>query len=164
METAAVILIETILKVSVAAALAFWEKLMMWVFDSLFVWLKDNLPKLAKFTEDALKLAFTVIKTASEELIQAVKEAWKAIRPFLFELRINFQKEASTWVRVIRSKVLKVDDAGKQPIFVTRELTEEIGFEDLPADVREAIIRGSENSREINIKELRDRELLELVN
>lgn len=164
METAAVILIVTLLEVTGVVALALWEKFMGWVVDSLFVWLKENLPKLAKFSDDVLKLAFTVVKQAAEELLQAVREAWQTIRPFLFELRMNFQKATSSWVRVITSKIVRFDETSKQPTLVTQEVTEEIGFEDLPADVREAIIRGTEKGREINIKELRDRELLEMVN
>jgi hypothetical protein len=164
METAAVDLIVTLLGITSIIAIALWEKIVEWVVESLFVWLKENLPKLAKFSDDVLKLAFTAINKASEELLQAVRKSWEMIRPFLFELRINFQEEASSWVRIIRSKIVKLDDVGKQPIIITQEVTEEIGFEDLPADVRAAIIRGSEKGREINIKELRDRELLEMVN
>ena len=164
METAAIILIVPLFEVTVAVALALWEKFMVWVVDSLFVWLKENLPNLAKISDDALKLAFTVVKQAAEELLQAVREAWKKIRPFLFELRMNFQKEASSWIRVIRSKVVRLDEASKQPVFIAKEVTEEIGFEDLPSDVREAIIRDTGKVHEINIKELRDRELLEMVN
>ena len=163
MEPAATALIMTLLQVTGVDVYALWEKFMAWVVESLTAWLQDNLPKLPKFSENVLKLAFTGIKNASEKLLQTVKEAWKAIRSFLFGLTMNFQKEASSWVRVIRSKLIKLDDAGKQLTLVTEEVTEEIGFEDIPADVRKAIIRGAENNQEINIKEIRDRELLEMV-
>jgi len=163
MESAADALIENILQVTREVAIALWEKFIPWVVECLFDWIKDTLPKLAKFSGDVVKLAFTVIKKVSEISIQAIREAWKTIRPFLFEIMMNFEKEASSWVRVIRSKLLKFN-SGEQPIIVTRESREEIAFEDMPPDVRAAIIRGSETKREINIKELRDLELLEMVN
>jgi hypothetical protein len=163
MESAAVILIVTILQVTGVVALALWEKLMVWVVESLFVWIKDTLPKLAKFSGDVVKLAFTVVTITSTISIQAIREAWKTIRPFLFGMIMNFEKEASSWIRVIRSKLLKLD-ASDKPVIVTRESREQIAFEDLPSDVREAVIRGSKENREINIKEIRDRELLEMSN
>lgn len=163
METAAIVLIVTILEVTGVVAFALWQKFMVWVVDSLFVWITDTLPKLAKFSGDVVKLAFTVVTVSSIISIQAIREAWKTIRPFLFEMMMNFEKEASTWNRVIRSKILKFN-VGEQPSVITRESREKIDFGDLPSDVRAAIIRSSDKNREINIKEGRDRELLEMFN
>lgn len=164
METAAVILLVTLFEVVGVIAFALWEKFMVWVVDSLFVWLKENLPKLAQVSEKLLKNAFTVLKIGAENLLSVVKESWKVIRPLIYELKLNFQKQVSEWSRIVQSKIYTLSGPEKIPTLVTRMVEEKVEYDDLPADVREAIIRGAEKNLEVDIKELRDRELLEMVN
>jgi|GEM_PF-2558766 len=164
METAIALFIIVLFEVGGVLAITIWGKVLEWIIDSLFIWIRDTLPKIARFSSDTVKLAFTFIKGASEGLRKAVKEAWKALKPYLSELKMKFQEDGSNWFRVIRSAIINFDNITKQPIRVTTEVTEEIGFEEMPAEMREAIIRGSRKNLEVDIKEGRNRELLEMTN
>lgn len=138
--------------------LALWRQIVSWARDSLSEWIKGNLsPSFQKATEDAL----VVIDRVKSPVISLVKKAWRELRKFLAESILTFEKKflngKARWFRRWSTKMYSIVKPKPTKVEITTE--EEIPYEDLPADVREAFLREGKNQFTVDFVEGRDKEL-----
>lgn len=149
-------ILATILGIAVAIIPGLWEKILEFANHSLFPWIEKNYPPHIAM---AVRLAFAV----ADKGIVPIRQAWKQLRQYLLKTVTEFQKKSSNkWVKRATSFIIKLlgSQSGndKQPI--AKVVTEEtIDPDFLPPDVREAWLRRSRTNYEIDVSDLRDREL-----
>lgn len=140
---------------ALAAVASFWIKIVNWAQDSFFPWMEKNFaPKVAKLTRDA----FTVIdQYAAIPLRQMVKAAWQKLRPHLLKMAMSLEKKNSTtWIKRVVSWVIKVLE---EPKVTMVETEEEVPWEDLPVEVRNAWMKNNQTNYETDVTEARDRQM-----
>jgi hypothetical protein len=144
--------------------LELWKIILVWAQESLSSWISDNLsPQYKKLSTEAL----VILDKLSSPLRKLAKIAWKELRKFIVSSMITFEKKVLPngkfqWYRNWSSKIINVVEPRK-PHIETRTETTDISFEDLPNDVREALIRSGHNKHEINFLDGRDREMEQIV-
>ena len=62
----------TIFSLAGAVAIAFWDKIRQWAFDSLFPWMRDNYPNLS----GTVREAFKKLDDAATAVRRNIKDAW----------------------------------------------------------------------------------------
>ncbi len=145
----------TIFSLAGAVAIAFWDKIRQWAFDSLFPWMRDNYPNLS----GTVREAFKKLDDAATAVRRNIKDAWGKLRKYLLKQSISLNKKsANTWIKKITSWVISGFENGKKKV-KKYETEEEVNWDELPDDVRAAAMRSDINSREENITEVRDREM-----
>lgn len=142
--------------VAIVVIIALWHNILDWAKSSLFPWIEKNLPTIV----DAVKDAFTwVDNNVAVPIRRLVKAAWNKLRNYLLKMVTRFdRKTQSTWVKQATSWVIEVLDSPK-PTVKKVETVEEVNWDDLPADVKNAWLKNNQSSRELNVTEARDQEL-----
>jgi hypothetical protein len=148
-----------ILAITAAGALIFWQKILNWAENSLYPWLKSNFPSI----EDQVRLAFANVDKAAVPIRFAVKEAWSKLREYLLKQTIELERNSSSeWIKRVTFWVVKRLESGKTA--PAKVVTEEIVSPDeLSPDVREAWLRHQKTKAELNVTEMRDKELMEMT-
>ena len=144
--------------VSAVAVVMFWKQILKWAEESLFPWIKTNIPSI----ESAVREAFSALDNKAVAIRNIIRQAWKKLREYLLKQVITFQRQSSgEWVRQATSWVIKNLESGdKVPARVTVE--EEIDWQVLPPDVRAEWLKRQKNEAQINLTEYRDREIMEM--
>jgi hypothetical protein len=145
-----------LLGVTAAVALTFWHKILGWAEESLFPWMERNLPTVA----DAVRQAFIALDNVAVAVRTRVQKAWQRVRAVLLGQMAEFARRSrSEWVRRIVTWVAKVLPSGEMaPAKLVVEQV--VNWEDLPDGVREAFLRRKQENAEIDVMEMRDRELV----
>jgi hypothetical protein len=152
-----------VLFVGAAVALIFWDQILYWADRALFPWIKENfsseLEYKARNAFAALDKVVTPIRNnikALEKLTE-IKEAWKMLRESLLKVLVQFeQKTPIEWVKRITYWAVR-NLKSKQ---VVRTVGEEIvDVNSLPDDVREEWLKRGNTTQDVDVTQLRDREL-----
>lgn len=145
----------TIFAVAGAVAIAFWDKIREWAFNSLFPWIRNNYPNLS----GTVREAFLKLDNAATAARRNIKSAWEKLRKYLLKQVVSLSKRSGNiWVKEITSWIISSIENGK-PKVKKIETVEDINWDELPDDIRAAAMRSDINSREENITEVRDREM-----
>ena len=144
---------------SAVAVVMFWKQILNWAEESLFPWIKTNIPSIESAVREAFSVLDDKVVTARNIIIG---KGWKKLREYLLKQVIKFERKSSgEWVRQATSWVIKNLESGdKVPARVTVE--EEIDWDVLPPDVRAEWLKRKKNEAQINITEYRDREIMEM--
>lgn len=143
----------------IGVAVAFWGQILTWAEESLFPWLKTNIPPLEKYAREA----FTVLDNQVTAIKKAVKQAWEHLRKYLLHQTIRLERLSHTeWLKRVTSWIIVKLESGA-PVTKKVEREEVVPWEFLPQDVREAYLRNNITSKDVNVTETRDRELETVV-
>lgn len=145
--------------VAFAAIVAFWHKIVEWAQASLFPWIEKNLPLI----ESDVKKAFAwVDNKVVVPIRRAVKKAWEMLRQYLLKTMIQFdRKTTSKWTRRVTSFLIEVLTP-QTPTVKKVETVEEVSWDDLPDDVRNAWMKNEQRSHAIDVTAIRDQQIEEL--
>jgi hypothetical protein len=148
---------------AVKVLFAFWQRIVNWANESLLPWIKDNLaPGLRQIADDALVL----IDKLKSPISRLIKKAWRELRKFLAKSIITFQTKILPdgkvqWIRHWATRMYNVVNPSEPKVTVIT--TEEpISFDDLPQDVREAVLRTQKNEIKVDFLAVRDKEIEEM--
>lgn len=148
------VLLEALLVITAAVALAYWEKICAWFADHANPWLKKNVHRLQPHILKAFQFLDSEVATPVR---RAVIKAWQKVRPYLLKAVVQFEQNArGNWVRRITSylRAKLSEDAS-----VTKRVEEvEMDWSELPEEVRERILE-TKKARKIDYVKLRDQEL-----
>jgi hypothetical protein len=141
-----------------AAAIIFWPKIIKWAESNLFPWVKEHMPGLEQVVRDA----YSVIDKFAAPAHAIIKDKWQQLRQYLlrqvekFEQQSDhtWQLETTAWVRKTLAD-LNPDDIEVEEIRSVRP----VAWEDLPVEVREAVLRKGVTTYEIDFTEARDAEI-----
>ena len=148
-------IIGAILLVGVAVAATFWRTIISWAHDSLFPWVEKNVPSLL----GVLKTAFVLLDKVAVAVRVTAKEAWQRLKAILIKQVLKFVRVDGTWHRVFESWMTSKEDENKA-IRITTE--EAVVWEELPDDVREALVRRAELN--VDVTALREQEIMSMEN
>lgn len=138
------------------AIIALWHKILDWAHSSLFPWLEKNLPTILGTVKDAFTWVDNKVAVPIRRL---VKSAWNKLRSYLLKMVTQFERKTqSTWIKRVTSWIIAVLDSPK-PTVKKVETVEEVNWDELPPDVKEAWLKNNQSSRELNVTEARDQEL-----
>lgn len=153
------LIIAVIGAIAAAVALIFWHKILGWAENSLFPWLKKNIPSI----EDQIRWAFAKVDNVATPIRLAVKEAWSKLRKYLLKQTIVLKRQSSSkWIVRVTSWMVKRLESG-ETVPVKQETEETKSWDELPEDVREAFLRQEKENAELNVTDTRDRELQEMT-
>lgn len=145
-----------VLFIGSAVVLTFWNRILKWARDTLFPWIRENLPWLANDVTNA----FLALDKVATSIRRKIKDAWKTLREYLLKILVQFEQNTQNdWVKRITYWAIRNLESNKPE--VARVVEEEIvDFDSLPDDVREEwLMRRSNISQDVNVTQLRDREL-----
>ncbi len=147
-------LIVGIIAVCLTAAIAFWHKILDWTHESLFPWIKKNIPQLEGYARAAFSWFDQNIAVPARKLI---KEGWKKFCEYVLKTVINFERSygATRWTRKIKSFLMTPAKELKK----IETIEQDISWEELPNDVREAFLRRGSNVNDFNFTEAREKEI-----
>ncbi|MBG1260611.1 hypothetical protein [Nostoc commune] len=185
METFVQVLLAVLLIGTVAAALLFWEKILLWAHKTLFPWINKNLPGL----KDDVRYAFVRLdnvvtpirnKIKALENLTDIKKAWEKLREHLLKVLVEFHlntrsqwvKQTTAWVirhvefKQVASGVTEiVDDSpirtlqSNKPEVVRLVKEEIVDVDSLPDDVRKEWLKRGNTTQDMDVTQLREREL-----
>ena len=143
------------LGVAATFALIFWEQILGWAQDSLFPWIKNNIPSI----ESAVRKAFSALDNQAVDTRKIIRKAWKKLRKFLLKQVVTLERKSSNkWIRRVTSWVIKVLESGeKVPVKVETE--EKVNWDELPEDVRKEFLSKGKSESEIDVTKNRDDEM-----
>ena len=143
------------LGVSATFALIFWVQILGWAEDSLFPWIKNNIPSI----ESAVRKAFSALDNQAVAIRKIIRKAWKKLRKFLLKQVVKLERKSSNkWIRRVTSWVIKVLESGeKVPVKVETE--EKVNWDELPEDVRKEFLSKGKSESEIDVTKNRDDEM-----
>ncbi len=152
-----------VLFVGAAVALIFWDQILYWADRALFPWIKENFSSELEYKVRNAFAALDKVVTPIRNNIKAleklteIKEAWKMLRESLLKVLVQFeQKTPIEWVKRITYWAVR-NLKSKQ---VVRTVGEEIvDVNSLPDDVREEWLKRGNTTQDVDVTQLRDREL-----
>lgn len=139
-----------------AASVVYWHRILEWGEKSVFPWFERHFPTLAP----DVRKAFSQVDNVATSVRRAVKEAWNRLSQYLLKQVVKLNRQTSnTWVRQVTSWVIDVSGYNNQP--VVKEITTEttLNHDDLPEDVREALLRRQQTSFEKDVTKVREQEM-----
>ncbi|MDJ0518989.1 MAG: hypothetical protein QNJ74_22945 [Trichodesmium sp. MO_231.B1] len=103
--------------VSAVAVVMFWKQILKWAEDSLFPWIKTNIPSI----ESAVREAFSAVDNKVVAIRNIIRQAWRKLREYLLKQVIKFKRKSSgEWVMQATSWVIKNLESGdKVPVKIT---------------------------------------------
>jgi len=144
--------------------LTFWRRIVNWANESLLPWITQNLvPTLSELAKEAFVQLVVQFDRVKSPITRSIKKAWKTLRKFLAKSIIFFERKLlfegkHQWIRRWKTKIYNVVNPSEPKIIeVVTEV--EISFDDLPQDVREAILRTDKNEIEFDFLAGRDKEM-----
>lgn len=122
-----------------ATALVFWNEILNWAQEALFPWVKTHFPT----AEPYLREAFVQLDTLATAARRAARKAWGIVRSWLLKQVIEVERQSNgQFVRKVTSWMRRhLEDNDK---VTNRVEEEEILFEDLPDDIRAAMLQRAE--------------------
>jgi len=144
--------------VAVAVVATFWKQILKWAEDSLFPWIKTNIP----WIESEVREAFSAVDNVVVTTRNLIRKAWEKLREYLLKQVITFERQSSgEWEKEVTSWIIKVLESGeKVPAKIV--VKEAVPWEVLPPDVRAEWLKREKSKAEINLTEYRDREMMEM--
>ena len=141
------------------AVVALWHKILDWAKESLFPWLEKHFPSISQDVRDAFS---KIDKYVMVPIRNAVKKAWEKLRSILLKMVTWIHRKTSwAWVRTTTSWIIEKLTPKPQVKKVIAE--EEVNWDELPPDLREEVLRKGKTEYEVNVTELRDKEIQEMV-
>ncbi|MFE1318040.1 hypothetical protein [Kitasatospora phosalacinea] len=138
-----------------ALALYFWPSLMGWAREHLLPWVERVVPTLA----NDVRVAFQNLDRVAVDVRRTVRSAWHRLRRVLLSEVAEFvQLIDGGWAVQITSYLRNLEDAAKPVVKMTSY--QEIGYDELPDEVRARVLTGGVQKVNLDIVELRD-QLLE---
>lgn len=152
-----------VLFVGAGVALIFWNQILDWAGRALFPWIKENFSSELEYKVRNAFWAFDKVATPIRNNIKAleklteIKEAWEMLREYLLKVLVQFEHKTHTkWVKRITYWAIR-NLKSKQ---VVRAVGEEIVDVDLlPDDVRKEWLKRGNTTQDVDVTQLRDREL-----
>ena len=142
--------------IAIAVTTVFWTRILEWVDASIFPWFASRVPWLESLIRDA----FTVLDKAVVAVQRAAILAWKKIRPLLLKVMIEFERRSGSWIRRTISYLRTSMEENDKVYMKTEEY--EIPYEELPAEVREQLLRRGKTSHSVDFTSTRDQEFARL--
>lgn len=133
----------------------FWHQILDWCQNSVFPWIKANIP----WIESQVREAFNAVDKVIVPIRNGIRQAWKNLRDYLLKQVQELERESSgKWILRTTSWIIKVLKSDKK-VPVKVETEEEVDWEELPPDIRAEFLRHDKSYAEINVTEIRDKEL-----
>jgi len=147
--------------IAIGVLAALWNKVLNWSQNSLMPWLEKEMSFIADKVNDAF---IWLDKNVIIPIRNAVKKAWETLRNFLLKMLTTFeQKTLNEWTEWVRKTTFWVIEKLTPETLVKKVVeTEKVNWDELPPDIRETIIRRRQSEYEINVTELRDKEISEM--
>lgn len=141
-----------------AAAIVFWQQILIWAEDSIHPWFEDHLPTVAPYVKDA----FANLDKVATPIRRKAKEAWVKIRKHLLKQVVQINRTSDNkWIQKTTSWIIKNLEES-EPSVIEHSTMREVEWPMLPDDVRAAYLRMRKTSTEIDITAIRDKEIDEL--
>jgi len=141
--------------ISFVVAVALWHKILDWAEESLFPWLKKHFPSILPSVKEAFWFIDDKVMTPIRD---AVKKAWKKLRDRLLKMVTKIHRKTSwEWVRTTTSWIIVKLTPKPEVTKVTTESS--VNWDELPSDVREEFLRKGKTDYDLNVTELRDKEM-----
>ena len=144
-----------------AATVVFWHQILTWGESNVFPWFERHLPTLAPY----VRQAFSRVDNVVTSVRRAIKEAWDRVSQYLLKqvVELNRKTTSNTWVQQVTSWVIDVSGYNNEPVVKQITTETEVPYDNLPQDVREALLRRQQTSFEKDVTEIRKQEMA-LVN
>ena len=156
--TIAVIGVAGAIAISAAAAVIFWPKVIKWAENNLLPWVQEHMPYLEQDVRDA----YSFLDKFATPANAIIKEKWRQVRQHLLRQVEKFEQQTDqTWLLETTSwfrKTLNELDPDKTVVEEIRTVRQ-VGWDELPADVREAALRRGITTYAIDFTKERDTEL-----
>jgi len=144
-----------------AVVVFYWTKILRWAQSSLLPWVTQHMPDLEKF----VKNAFVAVDKVAAPTRAMAKDAWQRLRQVLLRHVQKFEQLPNgTWrVRITSWLRETIEELGSAEPLITEITTErQLTYDELPPEVRADWLRQGFTTRELDVTEVRDKELLEL--
>lgn len=129
----------------------FWPQVMSWAREHILPWIERNIPDLA----NSVRLAFQDLDKVADDLLRAVRVAWRRLRTVLVSQTAQFIGATSdTWV-IRFMACLRAPWHGEYVVYVAGE--QELDWVGQPEEIRAAAIANGLNGTWIDIVRARDR-------
>lgn len=152
-------ILEKVFAIAIQLALVIWNQILEWTYSNFLTWIqKDMIPLL----KESVQLAFIAVAKITTEIVDSVKQAWQEVKKFLLDMIVEFENVASFWKKRSKSIVVKHVEANR-PVFVRREIEEELDWDSLPQEVREAWLKSNQYNYKIDFMETREKELETII-
>ncbi|MBH8577068.1 hypothetical protein I8752_29620 [Nostocaceae cyanobacterium CENA369] len=150
-------ILEKVFAIAITIAIVIWHKILEWTYLNFLEWIRKNM---ISILESSVKLAFISMAKVNHKIVDAVKEAWQEVKQFLLKMTVQFENITSSaiWKKKSISIIFKKFEAN-QPVFVKREIEEDLDWDNLPPEVREAWLKDSQHNYKIDVMEIREKEL-----
>lgn len=143
------------LGVSSALVLIFWNQILEWAQDSLFPWIKRNIPLI----EGVVKEAFIAVDKVATPIRKTIRQAWEKLREYLLKQVVKLERKSSNkWIRRVTSLIIKVLESGEKVVRQV-ETEKEVDWDELPEDVRKEFLSKGKSESEIDVTKRRDDEI-----
>jgi hypothetical protein len=144
--------------VVITAVVALWHKILDWAHSSLYPWLQKKLPTI----EAAVREAFIWVDRVVVATRLIVKKAWETLRNYLLKTVAQFERRTHRqWIRRITSFVI-IRLEQTQPVIKKIETEDEVDWDELPSDIRQAWMKTEAKMGELDVTQMRDQELAAL--
>ncbi len=149
---------------TVAVVLTFWNQILNWADQTLFPWIRDNLPGLEQHVRHAFAEVHKVVgpirknfKTLKQ--FTEIKEAWEMLRKYLLKVLVQFELNTQNqWVKRITSWATR--ELESKQVVVRREVQEIVkDVDSLPDDVRLKWLERGTKTHDMDMTKVRDDEL-----
>jgi hypothetical protein len=150
-------ILEKVFAIAIQVAVVIWEQILAWTYSNFLAWIqKDMIPMLEKTVD----LAFIAVNKITYEIVNAVKKAWQEVKQVLLEMIVQFEHVTSSnaWKKKSTSTIFKKVEANR-PIFIKREIEEDLDWDNLPPEIRESWLKGSQHDCKIDFMKIRENEL-----
>jgi hypothetical protein len=143
-----------------ASVVVFWHQILEWGEKSVFPWFERHLPTVAPY----VRKAFSRVDNVVTSVRRAIKEAWDRMSQYLLKQVVELNRQTSnTWVQQVTSWVIDVSGYNNEPVVKQITTETEVPYDNLPEDVREALLRRQQASFSKDVTDIRKQEMA-LVN
>lgn len=150
-------ILEKVFAIAIEVALVFWNQILAWTHSNFLLWIqKYMIPMLP----ESVKLAFTAVAKITPGLPDSIKAAWQEVKKILLGMNVQFKNvdSSTAWKKRETSIMIKKNEAN-QSVVVKREIEEDLDWDNLPPEVRESWLKGSQQNYKIDVMETREKEL-----
>lgn len=158
------VLLAFLVLVTVAVALIFWNQILNWADQTLFPWIRDNLPGLEQYVRHAFAEVHKVVGPIRRNIITLkqfteIKGAWEILRKYLLKVLVQFELNTQyQWVKRITTWATRKLESSMQVVqIVAEEIVKDV--DSLPDDVRQQWLKLGKTTQEMDVTKTRDSEL-----
>ncbi len=138
------------------ATVTFWHQILEWSEQSLFPWFNKYLPTVAPY----VRIAFSRLDDAVVTFRRTIKKAWNLVSEYLLKQIVEFNRQTSnTWMKKVTSWVINNSDFFGEKNVEQVTTREQVHWDDLPQDVRQAALKRQRSSFTIDVTDTRDEEM-----